>query len=771
MDDRTGRNLRQRLAGAISRLRRDHLQEWVSVILGFVALVVAVRSIEQAGWINPQPSLVFVLFLAVVLASILAKSRMRKWAAYPLAVIIGLVVIVWQSTGLVIAPEGTPAFLHWWDTLISLQPNEGTLYFGMFLVVVTFLAGFISTWFILKKQNVWIAVSAGAIMVLVNLSNLPRQHYYFLPVYLLIALLLIAQANLARRDAVLQKWGVRYPRRSLASFIAIVLCISFLTITTAWLVPELPVDQMRIMAGTSGPQGDGSQRAWFNIFASVPAKWSLIQSSDQETLDLRDASDNGDKVLYVITSNRTGYWRARRYDTYESWGWTSSTASDRALGPSEATNDGEVPAEGHLLTYTVESRLKTDVVLTGGELQSVDIPVLLKTLPATGFGQGPGAVPPEGLGAVDASRSLSNEDDVVAVVAEWLLKPYERYTVVSRLNPATPAELSGAGEDYEPWIIDYYLQLPDSLPGRVRMMSRVLTSGKETPYARVIAIKEFLNNLEYDQEAGPTPEGVDGVDSFLFSSKKGVCVDFASAMAVMLRAAGIPARLCTGYLNGELDEETGNLIIRSGNSHAWVEVYFPGYGWIEFEATPSGGPGQNEDIVDAGNTFPSVEELFGLTGTDIYGPTGDTDPSGETTPPTGAASVEGTGLKLYVYFVIVGVPLMLLATARLAYGRWVKRLRRVTNAIEAYTRMCYLASLGKSAPAACETPLEYSSRLALALPTQADEISNIVHAYMDTRYSPRKELEYTTKVRVQKSWVRLCDYLVKNLFRLRRQPE
>jgi len=770
MFDQIGRTLRHRGSRVIARLRPDNLQEWAGVTLGFLTLIIAVRSIEQAKWINPQPSLVFVLFLAVVLALLVVKSRLPNRLAYPLAVILGLVVIVWQSTALVIPPEGKSALDHWWYTLSALQLNEGTLYFGMFLVIVTFLTGYFSTWFILRRRNVWVAVAIGAIMILINLSNLPRSNYYFLPVYLLMALLLIGQANLARQDALLKKWKVRYPHRGITYFIAVVLCISVLTITTAWLVPEPPVDQMGLITNGGGSQGAGTEKSWFNIFASVPSKWSLIQSSDQETLLFEDPVGGGSKILYVITANRTGFWRTRRYDTYHGWGWTSSIASDRILNPGVTANDGELPGDSDVLTYTVENRLKTDVVLTGGELRSVDIPVLLKILPANEAGEESTTASAESLTTTDANHTVSSRDeDVITVVTAWLLQPYQRYQVVSHLNSATPEELSRAGEDYDRWVTDYYLQLPDSLPERVRLTSRMLTSGQETPYDKVIAIKEFLNGFEYDLEADPPAEGIDGVDCFLFSNKKGTCVNFASVMVVMLRSAGVPARLCTGYLKGELDKDSGDLVIRSRNSHAWVEVYFPGYGWMEFEATPSSEEAENEGIVSVGNTFQDVTELDPLLGVDIYGPTGGTGSSSD----VGSSRIAGarqSGLPPYIYIVIVGVPVLLFFAARLVLARWVKRLRRVTNAVEAYSRMCYLASLGRSAPAAHETPLEYSTRLALALPSEAEEINNIVHVYMDTRYSPRKELEYTSKVKLQKSWVRLCDFLVRNIFRLRRRP-
>ncbi len=173
------------------------------------------------------------------------------------------------------------------------------------------------------------------------------------------------------------------------------------------------------------------------------------------------------------------------------------------------------------------------------------------------------------------------------------------YTVVSRpLDPAPP-RLESAGAAYPRFILERYLQLPPSVTARTHTLAREITVGGATPYEQVRAVNQYLwTQYRYDLSIGPQRKAGDAVDYFLFEERRGYCEQFASAMVVLLRSAGIPARLATGYTPGTVHPLTGLLEIRNSDAHAWVEVFFPGTGWVEFEPTPSfpdpaalGGPG------------------------------------------------------------------------------------------------------------------------------------------------------------------------------------
>src|SRR5207237_7528723 len=97
------------------------------------------------------------------------------------------------------------------------------------------------------------------------------------------------------------------------------------------------------------------------------------------------------------------------------------------------------------------------------------------------------------------------------------------------------------------------------------------------------AIETYLRqNYTYSTHIAQPPPGVDRVEWFLFQGKEGYCEYYASAMVVMLRTLGVPARLATGYAPGDYDPNTQTYTVKESAAHAWPEVYFPSYGWIEF---------------------------------------------------------------------------------------------------------------------------------------------------------------------------------------------
>jgi len=746
-------------------------QEWAGVLLVFATLAVAAWSIEQANWIRPQPSLITSLVLAVLAGLVLVRSHLSARIAYPVMVILGLGVTAWQAVGLMPYSETQSALGAWWSAVSEARPSEGTTYFAMFLILVVWIIGFVSTWWVLRRQNAWVAVGLGTLTVLINLSNLPREDYLFLPLYLLVAMLLIGQVNLARQGVWFGRRANDFPYRGVVYLAGVVVCISMLTVATAWFAPQPPVDQMGLGPVAGGLTEEDARGQWYNIFAGVHAKWGQIDSDKQLTLAFGDPLSTSNRVHFIVTADQPAYWRTRRYDTYHSWGWASSELADREITAQESAAKGEATDRGEALTFLVENRLRTDVVLTVGDFVSSSVPVLLQAFPD----EKPDAeLPPT---SSDNSEEVAEDrpkldevpepGDVIAVVTPRLMKPYQRYDVSVSVRTFTPEELSDAGEDYPAEITDRYLQLPGDFPTSIRLLARVITRGAESPYGKVMAVKARINRLAYNVEADVPPEGVDGVEHFLFEAEEGVCTSFASAMAVMLRAVGIPARLNTGYLEGDHDAEAGTYLLRVRDYHARTEVYFPGYGWVEFSATPIGG--STDAVVGVGDAdgseeFLDREMMMTIEGGQMFGGAGGAGtftPIGSTLP----------GPQLYVYFFIIGVPVALFLAARGGYAFWMQRLKMVHSPVDAYRKMSRLATLGKIGPMEQETPLEYCDRLAAVLPLQADLISAIVQTYVEALFSPRKELGRLQQARLQRIWVELVPSLARRVPRLRTRPD
>ena len=122
---------------------------------------------------------------------------------------------------------------------------------------------------------------------------------------------------------------------------------------------------------------------------------------------------------------------------------------------------------------------------------------------------------------------------------------------------------------------------------RVSELAHSIVAGARTDYDKVARLEEFFRtNYTYDLGVGPLTVGKDPVDLFLFERQSGYCAQFATAMAVMARDLGIPARVAVGYLPGRYDAMSGTYTVRAGDAHAWVEVNFAAHSWVPFDPTP-----------------------------------------------------------------------------------------------------------------------------------------------------------------------------------------
>lgn len=141
--------------------------------------------------------------------------------------------------------------------------------------------------------------------------------------------------------------------------------------------------------------------------------------------------------------------------------------------------------------------------------------------------------------------------------------------------------------DYSSSIRDRYLQLPEASDQVAELAHRV-TDRAATPYEKISAVLRHLSsNYHYSLDADTTTSSRP-IDDFLFTRKTGYCEHYATAMVLMLRSIGIPARLVTGFLATEWNDFGGYYTVRQRDAHAWVEVYYPHSGWITMDPTPAG---------------------------------------------------------------------------------------------------------------------------------------------------------------------------------------
>ncbi len=710
-------------------------REWVTVLLSFITLEIAILSIERAKWLQSQPSLTFVLILSMLAGVALVKWRINRPVRWCLVIAGGILVTAWQT--LVTLP---PSQLSWyerlgnalesvWGVITMAQTDASSIHFVIFLVLFTWFLGYASTRFVLRRQNAWGVVIPGVIVLLINLSNLPENYYGYLVFFLVAAALLVGQTRLMKNNSLVTTVGKNSAYSITRFFASSVLSIGILAAAVTWFTPDIQPGRIASVNANETPILENIKDYLDNLLARIPRKQPLVSSEDQsEYLFTGNYERSGDEVHFIISSDSPQYWRTWVYDVYTSSGWQNSDIVE-SPPEQESADKGDSHLNGREeISYDVEVRLKTDILLTAGQLLSSDVPVSRHALAP--------------FDSTAPDEQFTSERTITAVLP-YNLDSGQRYGVTSSVISATPLELANAGEDYPAYIEHYYLQLPDTLPDRVREFSENVTANATTPYEKVMAISDNLSQFIYSLKTPPPPKGTDAVEFFCFSEQSGACADFASAMVVLLRSAGVPARFCTGYQYGELDPDSGKYVVRISDRHAWAEVYFPGYGWVEFEATP--GSSTPRGIV-------GVEAFTGGGTTEVWDPYlymepflyPSSTPSSTFTAPD--VSLDTTSVFLVWPFIFLAVGIPLAGILYFVYFRWGRsRNRRLSGSTEyeseVYAGMCELAAQADLGPLPHQTPLEYSAQLAAEFPGESGSINLILQAFLERRYGRERVSE------------------------------
>jgi protein-glutamine gamma-glutamyltransferase len=279
-------------------------------------------------------------------------------------------------------------------------------------------------------------------------------------------------------------------------------------------------------------------------------------------LDLGYRGGLTDTIMMYVRSPAASFWRSHAFDTYDGRTWTQADPRLTLL----RANGGQYlfrfynplpPGETFASSFFIAEPMP-NVVFVGGRPVQMLFPAQEVSLDSTG-----------------------------GIRAPETLQPGTQYTVYSLPQNDPPEVLRLDNGPYPEAIRAVYLQLPPALPQRVRDLALNLAAGQRTAYDRAVVLRDYLKaTYPYDYFPPPQAPNTDSVDQFLFVDRRGVCEHYVSALVVMLRSLGIPARLAAGYGSGDFNALTGYFEVHADDAHAWAEVYFPAHGWVPFDPTP-----------------------------------------------------------------------------------------------------------------------------------------------------------------------------------------
>ncbi len=482
------------------------------------------------------------------------------------------------------------ATIRLWEWSISLvigEPVSDLAATGLAWGILLWVIGSWAGWQLRRNRSALNALTPGGVALTLTIEY---SHMGTALVIQYLAIFLVLSV-LSHYEEIRARWHQRdmdYSESIAFDFALITVPIIVLLLTTATLTQSFSLQEFIDKLQESKPKGNDriteplnvepqSSAAMKEAYRSDGLPRHLLLSTPAEQLqDLVMIVTIGESLPNPESDPNRYYWRTTTYDLYTSVGWSSRSAKEVEL--LARTKLAEPPPTYQIVEQQIEmvNDQSERVYWTGTLVQAdVDIKIAWRVLPhppedAQGY-------PGDMLGALTQAST---------------------YTVESFIPQASIERLQAAGRNYPPEISRQYLSLPETIPERVLILARDLTSNILTPYDQALAIETYLRNFPYTLEVAPPPFGQDVVDYFLFTAQKGYCDYYASAMVVMARAIGLPARIVVGYASGDYDHVTRQYFVRRKDAHSWVEIYFPEIGWVEFEPTGSQPIISHTDIVD-----------------------------------------------------------------------------------------------------------------------------------------------------------------------------
>lgn len=670
-------------------------------------LVIALAPARAIALVNPVRGislqwLTGILLIAIVLGFGLAGRRAVGGVAHVLAIGGGALGVL--ALTVAVMPDASPVetasdrlgrlageIVVWIQAARGHQFLIDDLLFFLLCGLVAWIFGYLGGLAVARHRAIGLPIIVGVALLALLLASYPSLADYA-PIQLIAAVLLLARANRhARWRGVQTRIGDRAsaPGEGLAG---VALAVGLVAV--GWYVPTT------LASGGVAEAASRARDGWSQLSRlSVPGLHTGAPTTGGfGTMTFHGAFHLADNPVLRIASPRPELWRAVVYDTYTGSGWTVSPPRQLSLAPNVDLRT-PVARERAALVQQVSV-----LAARGGYLIGASDPIKFDR--------------PSTVQAYDAGAAV----DLLSAESKAALTPGTSYAVTSEVSTATPEQLRSAGTEYPIAIATHYLPLP-SIPFRVRRLARQVTYRQPDPYGKALAVETYLRRLTYSEDVPAPPPSRDGVDYFLFQSRAGYCDYFASAMAVMLRSVGVPARVASGYASGT-PQADGSYLVRDQSAHSWTEVYFPGYGWIPFDPTP-GWTDPPRGPENAPPPTPVAPPPSAKVGVELAPPPADV--LTRTSSP-----VQSTARWAESHpFPVIGLLGVFAALAAAVGSGWVwwRDLAGVPAPVAYYARMVWLSSALGFGPRPAQTPGEYARSLSRAIPDASDEVERIAGEY------------------------------------------
>ncbi len=645
----------------------------------------------------------------------------------------------------------------WFERAITGRASGDNLIFILELAILMWWIAFVAAWAVYRQGKVWRAVIPPALVILVNIYYASQNLTGYFVLFLLSGLLLVVRTNLSRQEQQWQSAQIKYDADIGFDFLRDGVIFSVLVVALTYALPNATSSGGKlgsVLETFRGPVHD-LQMEWTRLFSSLNYQTREGVAVIGPTLSFGGPRNLGQAIVMDVESSAGRYWRGATYDTYTSRGWISTDREVGAVDPGTA-----FPVFDYKLRKLVTQTI-TVYIPSGGLLFAAPQPVEVGI---------PIRVEYARLSAQSGGSASTGEEgtliEVSRLISKARLREGQSYTVLSSLSDADPQSLRNAGNSYPQGILERYLQLPPDFSQRVRDLAAEVTKGQTNAYDKVTALETYLRGFQYNEKIPAPPPGRDGVEYFLFDIKQGYCDYYASALVVMARSLGIPARIATGYAQGEYHAELGAYRVKEADAHSWPEVYFPAYGWVEFEPTAaqpaivrpepqsSPEPDSQQPLDPSRPTFDFEQDFMEQLRDNFLDATGTT-----------ALNDLRRGWQTMVWTVAAAA---VVGIAALGIGRWQRRRILADPSLieQLYEQLARWSSWLGASWRPHYTPHENAAVLIKAVPEARSPVSRITGLYVQQRWSPQPPSQAEVVVAAN-AWERLLPTLFRRLLRAR----
>jgi transglutaminase-like putative cysteine protease len=414
------------------------------------------------------------------------------------------------------------------------------------------------------------------------------------------------------------------------------------------------------------------------------------------------------------TDNGTYYWRAYTYDKIGLQGWDTSARTSVAIAPDVRVLNGtadDVAARGrHSFTFTVNPvQFHTSTILSPGTPIDVDKATQLTTIGTDGY-----------FATLD--RDGSGSYTVTALTEVRATGPGQENV----------AALKATGRDYPAEIKQLYLGVE---PGQIGLNAQkledkiVAAAGSDDPIDLADALVTELKSPTYTYSTDISQYDCTAwsrVECFA-TIKTGFCQYYAATMAVILRDLKVPTRIVQGFMPGSRDANTATEQVPFSNAHAWVEVYFPTYGWVTFDPT---GSKSKIGPLPAGSADPNVTPR-----PQSSGPLPTIPHPASRDPLINRPAIGTLGGPGSLGPLVAVLVLLLLIVGGLVFITWRRGPQGGTSADGAYGTVTRIASRFGFGPRPAQTVYEYATSLGDVLPAVRPELETVAQAKVESIYA------------------------------------